>query len=129
MSRMFLAPLVSMAIASLGLVPIGAAAQVSPEVPARFAPCLDGGYKTVVRSNGTSFANLGACVSYAVRGGTLFRSLDASSVYTLLRGFGGPLGPPDANGAALAAQEMVDPLLELVLSRHLRPSVPEHSLF
>jgi hypothetical protein len=37
-------------------------------------------------------------VSYAVGGGTLFRAIDASSVYTLLRGFGGPVGPPDANG-------------------------------
>ncbi len=98
MFRGFLAPVVSLVIASVGLVPVIAAAQVSSGVPAKFAPCLDGGYKTLVRSNGTSFANLGACVSYAVRGGTLFRSLDASSVYTLLRGFGGPLGPPDANG-------------------------------
>ena len=98
MSRRFLALIVSLAIASLGLMPVGAAAQVSSGVPATFAPCLDGGYKTLVRSNGTSFQNLGACVAYAVQGGTLFRLLDASSVYTPLRGFGGPLSPPDANG-------------------------------
>ena len=98
MSRRFLAPLVTLAIASLGLMPVGAAAQVSSGVPAKFAPCLDGGYKVLVRADGTSFATVGACVSYAVRGGTLFRLLDASSLYTPLRGFGGPLSPPDANG-------------------------------
>lgn len=98
MSRRFLAPLVTLAIASLGVLPVSASGQVSSGVPSTFAPCLDGGYQVLVRADGTSFANLGACVSYAVRGGTLFRLLDASSVYTLLRGFGGPLGPPDANG-------------------------------
>jgi hypothetical protein len=98
MSRRILAPLVSLAIASLGMLPLNVTAQVSAGVPNEFAPCLDGGYKVLVRSDTTSFANLGACVSYAVRGGTLFRLLDASSVYTPLRGFGGPLSPPDANG-------------------------------
>ena len=53
---------------------------------------------TLVRADGSSFKNEGLCVSYAVLGGTLFRELDAASVYTALRGFGGPLGPPDANG-------------------------------
>jgi len=98
MSRKFLVALVSLAIASLGMMPVGAAAEVSSGVPSKFAPCLDGGYKVLVRSNGTSFANLGACVAYAVQGGTLFRELDASSLYTPLRGSGGPFTPPDANG-------------------------------
>lgn len=98
MSRRSLAPIMSLVIASLGLMPVGAAAQVSSGVPASFAPCLDGGYKTLVTSTAAPFETLGACVSYAVRGGTLFRLLDASSVYTPLRGFGGPLSPPDANG-------------------------------
>lgn len=98
MSRKFLLPLMSLVIASFGMLPASAAAQVSSGVPTKFAPCLHGGYQVLVRSNGTSFGNVGACVSYAVRGGTLFRALDATSVYTPLRGFGGPLGPPDANG-------------------------------
>lgn len=92
MARRFLAPLVALVIASLGALPVSAAA------PSTLAPCMDGGYKGLVRSDTTTFANVGACVSYAVRGGTLFRALDASSVYTPLRGFGTPLSPPDANG-------------------------------
>jgi hypothetical protein len=98
MSRKFLQTLMSLLIASLGALPASAAAQVGSGVPGKFAPCMDSGYQTLVRSNGTSFANLGSCVSYAVRGGALFRAIDASSVYTMLRGFGGPLSPPDANG-------------------------------
>jgi hypothetical protein len=98
MSRKFLVVLTSLLIASLGMVPTSATAQVLSGVPSKFAPCLHGGYQTLVRSDGTSFATVGACVSYAVKGGTLFRAIDASSVYTLLRGFGGPVGPPDANG-------------------------------
>jgi hypothetical protein len=98
MTRRFLAPVVSLAMATLAMLPMPVSAQTSSGVPSKFAPCLDGGYKTLVRANGTSFENLGACVSYAVQGGTLFRLLDASSVYTPLRGFGGPLSPPDANG-------------------------------
>ena len=31
--------------------------------------CLNGGWKTLTRTNGTSFRNLGACVVYAVLGG------------------------------------------------------------
>jgi hypothetical protein len=98
LSPKFLAPLVALAIASLGTLPVNAAAQVFSGAPSTFAPCFDGGYQGMVRSDGTSFANLGACISYAVRGGKLFRTLDASSVYTALRGSGGPLSPPDANG-------------------------------
>jgi hypothetical protein len=64
---------------------------------------MDGGYQVLARSDGTSFRNQGACVSYVVRGGTLFRALDASSVYTPLRGFGGPLSPPDANGDSIGS--------------------------
>ena len=33
--------------------------------------CQHGGYKNFVRSDGTSFKNTGACVSYAAHGGTL----------------------------------------------------------
>ena len=98
MSRRILAPLLSLAIASLGVMPVSAAGQVSSGVPGSFAPCLHGGYQVLVSADGTPFANVGACVSYAVRGGVLFRLLDASSVYTPLRGFGGPVSPPDANG-------------------------------
>ena len=98
MSPRFVAPLVALVIAGLGLLPVSAAAQVSSEAPSTLAPCLEGGYQGLVRSDGTSFANVGACVSYAVRGGTLLRTIDASSVYTPGRGFGTPLSPPDANG-------------------------------
>jgi hypothetical protein len=98
MSRKFLVALTSLLIASLGMVPTSATGQVLSGVPSKFAPCLDSGYKTLVRSDGTSFATVGACVSYAVQGGALFRAIDASSLYTMLRGFGGPLSPPDANG-------------------------------
>jgi hypothetical protein len=97
MSRRLLAPFVALVIASLGALPVSAAA------PSTLAPCLDGGYQGLVRSDGSSFANVGACVSYAVRGGTLFRTIDASSVYTPLRGFGTPLSPPDANGDSFAS--------------------------
>lgn len=93
MSRRFLAPLLTLVIVSFAVLPASASGP-----PGTFAPCLDGGYQTLVRADGTSFASLGACVSYAVQGGTLFRLIDASSVYTPLRGFGGPLGPPDSNG-------------------------------
>ncbi len=98
MSRRFLALLVSLVIASLAFLPVAAAAGVRQGVPSRFAPCMDGGYQSLFRSNGSSFANLGACVSYAVRGGTLFRQLDASSTYPAQRGSGGPWTAPDANG-------------------------------
>ena len=98
MPKKFLLALMSFVIASLGMLPASAGAQVFSGVPSKFALCLDGGYRTLARANGTSFANPGACVSYAVHGGTLFRSIDASSVYTPLRGFGGPVGAPDANG-------------------------------
>src|SRR5258706_1603140 len=97
MSRRLLAPFVALVIASLGALPVSAAA------PSALAPCLDGGYQGLVRSDGTSFANVGACVSYAVRGGTLFRAVDASSVYTPLRGFCTPLKPPHANRDSLAS--------------------------
>jgi hypothetical protein len=33
--------------------------------------CQNGGWQTLVRSDGTSFTSEGACVSYAARGGTL----------------------------------------------------------
>jgi hypothetical protein len=98
MSRRFFAPLVALVIASLGIMPVSAAARVSSGVPGKFAPCMDGGWQGLFRSNGTSFANLGACISYAVRGGALLRTIDASSVYTPERGFGTPLSAPDANG-------------------------------
>ncbi len=103
MSRKFLLALASLLMASLGVLPTSAAAQVTSGAPGKFAPCMDGGYQTLVRSNGTAFATLGSCVSYAVQGGALFRAMDASSVYTLLRGFGGPLSPPDANGDRVAS--------------------------
>ena len=103
MSPRFVAPLVALVIAGLGLLPVSAAAQVSSGAPSALAPCLDGGYQGLVRSDGTSFASVGACVSYAVRGGTLFRAFDASSVYTPLRGFGTPLSAPDANGDSFAS--------------------------
>src|SRR5258708_33586080 len=97
MSRRLLAPFVALVIASLGALPVSAAA------PSTLAPCLDGGYQGLVRSDGTSFANVGACVSYAVRGGTLFRAIDANSVYTPLRGFGTPLRPAHAKGGSFAS--------------------------
>jgi hypothetical protein len=90
--RSLLLALASIAVMAFALVPTDASA-ASPK-----DACKGGGYLTLDRSDGTSFKNQGQCVSYAVHGGTLFRALDASSVYTALRGFGGPLGPPDANG-------------------------------
>jgi hypothetical protein len=97
MSRRFFAPLVALVIASLGALPVSAAA------PSTLAPCMDGGYKGLVGSNGTSFANQGACISYVVHGGALLRAIDASSVYTPERGFGTPLSAPDANGDRFAS--------------------------
>jgi hypothetical protein len=82
----------SIGVLALSLVPAAAGA------PSPKDACKEGGYLTLARSDGTSFKNQGHCVSYAVHGGTLFRGVDASSVYTALRGFGGPVGPPDANG-------------------------------
>ena len=32
--------------------------------------CKNGGWQTLLRSDGSSFANQGACVSYAAQGGT-----------------------------------------------------------
>lgn len=103
MSLRFFAPVVAIVIASLGLMPVSAAAQVSSGAPSKLAPCLDGGYLVLVRSDGTPFSNQGECVSYSVRGGTLFRSFDAASLYTPLRGFGGPVSPPDANGDSIGS--------------------------
>lgn len=94
MSRRLLGPIISIIALAFAMAPIGAAA--SP--PARLAPCLDGGFAAVARADGTGFANTGECVSYAVHGGTLFRKLDASSIFTGFRGAGGPPGTPDANG-------------------------------
>lgn len=103
MSRRLISPLVALVISSLGLLPVSVAAQVSAGAPTALAPCLNGGFHQLVRSDGTSFESVGACVSYAVRGGALFRALDASSTYTPLRGFGGPLSPPDANGDSIGS--------------------------
>lgn len=94
MSRRLFASIVSIIALAFAMAPISAAA--SP--PARLAPCLDGGFAVVARTDGTGFANTGDCVSYAARGGTLFRKLDARSIFTGLRGAGGPPGTPDANG-------------------------------
>jgi hypothetical protein len=91
MKRLLL-PLISIAVLAFTLVPTGASAASQKDA------CKGGGYLTLVRSDGTSFKNQGQCVSYAVRGGTLFRALDASSVFTAQIGAGGPAGPPDANG-------------------------------
>lgn len=94
---------VRLLVGSIGVCLIAFASTLTPAsadsaaVPAVKA-CIRGGYQTLVRSDGTSFGNPGQCVAYAVRGGTLFRELDASSVYTAVRGAGGPAGPPDANG-------------------------------
>jgi len=94
MSGRFFASIISLAALAFAMAPIGAAA--AP--PVHLAPCLDGGFAVVAQADGTGFANTGDCVSYAARGGTLFRKLDASSVFTGLRGAGGPPGTPDANG-------------------------------
>jgi hypothetical protein len=102
MSRRLFAPLVALVIASLGTVAVSAA-QVSAGAPSTIAPCMDGGYRGLARADGTSFANQGACVSYAVRGGALLRAIDAGSVYEPGRGFGTPLSPPDANGDSFAS--------------------------
>jgi hypothetical protein len=110
MSRRLLVALASVAIASLGMLPVSGAAQAPSGVPNTFAPCLGGGYQTLVRSDGTSFANLGACVSFAVRGGTLFRALNASSVYTPQRGSGGTWTAPDANGNSFGGQRDGGPI-------------------
>jgi hypothetical protein len=92
MKRRFLLPLIPLIVLTFSLTPTGAYA-ASPK-----DACKDGGYLTLARSDGTSFKNQGQCVSYAVHGGTLLRGIDATSVYAALRGFGGPLSPPDANG-------------------------------
>jgi len=94
MSHRLFASILSIIALALTMAPIGAAASA----PARLAPCLDGGFAVVARADGTGFANTGDCVSYAARGGTLFRKLDASSLYMEFRGAGGPPGTPDANG-------------------------------
>ena len=90
--RSVLLALVAIVVLAVSLVPADASAASQKDA------CKGGGYRTLVRSDSASFKNQGECVSYAVQGGTLFRALDASSVYAALRGFGGPLGPPDANG-------------------------------
>ena len=94
MSRRLRGPIISIVALTLAMAPISGVAAPPP----RLAPCLDGGFAVVARADGTGFANTGDCVSYAARGGTLFRELDASSVFTGLRGAGGPPGTPDANG-------------------------------
>lgn len=94
MSGRDLARIISLVALAFAMAPISAGA--AP--PARLAPCLDGGFAVLARADGSGFANEGGCVSYAVRGGTLFRKLDASSLFTGLRGAGGPPGTPDANG-------------------------------
>lgn len=92
MRRRVLLPLVWIGALAFSLAPIGASAASQKDA------CKDRGYQTLVQSDGASFKNQGECVAYAVRGGTLVRGLDASSVFTGLRGAGGPPGPPDANG-------------------------------
>lgn len=88
----FLLAFLSMGVLAFSLAPTGASAASQKDA------CKNGGYLTLSSADGTSFKNQGLCVSYAVQGGTLFRSIDASSVYTALKGAGGPAGPPDANG-------------------------------
>lgn len=92
MRRLLVLPLVWVATMAFSVMPITASSASQKDA------CKDGGYLILVRADGTSFQNQGQCVSYAVHGGTLFRGLDAGSVFTGLRGAGGPPGPPDANG-------------------------------
>jgi hypothetical protein len=51
--------------------------------------CQKGGYKDWVRADQTTFANVGKCVSYAARGGTLTEPTPAED-----RAYCAPAGPP-----------------------------------
>jgi len=52
----------------------------TPGNSAAAAACRQGGYTELVRADGSRFANVGACVSYAARGGTLDRDDDGDAV-------------------------------------------------
>jgi hypothetical protein len=62
--------------------------------------CQHGGYKNFTRSDGTSFKNTGACVSYAAHGGTLVAK---SQAQLDCESFGGTftLGGPFALGTSV----------------------------
>jgi hypothetical protein len=51
--------------------------------------CQKGGWTTYTRADGTSFANQGACVSYAARGGSL---VPKDRAQVLCESFGGTFG-------------------------------------
>jgi hypothetical protein len=68
--------LVGRALAALVLVLVTAVAGVvsadeSPGASSAAHACQKGGYRDVTRADGTRFGNVGQCVSFAARGGTL----------------------------------------------------------
>ena len=67
MKRMWIAGVLALAIAALATTPAGAARGNS----ANAKLCQKGGWKTLFRSDGSTFANQGACVSYGAKGNTI----------------------------------------------------------
>jgi hypothetical protein len=76
------APRIVSIVATLGLVvgmlvvSAGVASAGGNSIDAKL--CQRGGWQTLVRANGTTFKNDGACTSYGVKGGTLYRPVTAT---------------------------------------------------
>ena len=85
MRRVVLGALV-VACTVLVVAPVGTAAKGGNSANAKL--CHKGGYKNWVRADQTPFKNVGKCVSYAARGGTLTAPTPAED-----RAFCAPLGP------------------------------------
>jgi hypothetical protein len=64
MNRMWIAGVLALLLAAVAATPAGAANGTNAKL------CKDSGWKTLYRSDGSTFANQGDCVSYAAKGNT-----------------------------------------------------------
>ena len=69
MKRLWMIGGLALVVAALAAVPAGAAAGGNS---ANAKLCQKGGWKTLFRGDGSTFANQGECVSFAARGGPIF---------------------------------------------------------
>jgi hypothetical protein len=98
MKRMWIAAVLALMVAAVAATPASAAGN-----SANAKLCQKGGWKTVFRSDGSGFANQGACVSYAAKGNTILTAPpnwqaaceQAGGTFSISNTeFGDPLGNP-----------------------------------
>jgi hypothetical protein len=68
MKRMWIAAVLALVVAAVAATPAGAATGGNS---ANAKLCQKGGWQKVFRSDGSTFANQGACVSYGAKGNTI----------------------------------------------------------